>query len=734
MLSTNQMKKAQANYTRYAVFNVLSYSFMAGNVILLYAIRLGAGTRLIGILSACNSITFVFSLLGRRIVPRLGYVKTMGYFWLFRYIIMVPVLLTLIPSFRDNPFYSLLTISIGVFGFNFLKGIALTSTNPILGYITRNETRAAFLANNNMINFAGQIITGITIALLLGDKAPLYKYPLFILVGIIAGIFAAVSILKLPEQERPDRSELSLIKSISDTFKREGFSRFILLVVLSTIVTGMSGGFLLLYCKKVYLQSDGVVIFFTVAGAVGSLIMTRFARFITDRVGAKPMYFTFHILQIICLIPILISPVFPSSRMLFFFLCMLFFFNQMMIWGLGYSADIYFFSITREEDRLDQSVVYNIIRGLSGMIGALGGGFLLSFLENRAPESQAFQIYYALPIVILAVNMLMINKLPDRGKYSITDVLGIIFNPRDLKAIYYLNKLDKTTSSEDEREIVSAMGENKSPLNLEELYNRLDSPSFFVRIEALNSLKKYPLTDKTESYLIKDMKEHPFTTAHISAEIIGERRIERAVKPLTEALDSPDYLLVSKAALALGQLGAREQGDRILEILEDTDNPRIIMFCAKALELLKKTDALPSLLHHVEVKTYPHLTDDLIMNAASLMGFSEWFYPFFFSFLEKPHKGIRELKQEIDEGPWSQSLHYLIKSREGADFFPEIRKLTESDGKTIGDQPPLKYILQFIDRDEETVLSEKIHFLIAGYFIYLSGKAFAAPPEPTPAE
>ena len=723
MLSTNQMKKAQANYTRFAVFNVLSYSFMAGNVVLLYAMRLGAGTRLVGILTAFNSITFVFSLLGRMIVPRLGYVKTMGYFWLFRYLVMIPVLLTLIPSFRDNSFYSLLVICIGVFGFNFLKGIALTSTNPIVGYITRNETRAAFLANNNMINFAGQIVTGVTIALLLGGKAPLYKYPLFILAGIVAGLFAALSILRLPEQERPAQTELSLIKSIRDTFKREGFPRFIALVIMSTIVTGMGGGFLILYCKKVYFQSDGVIIFFTVAGAFGSLVMTRFARFITDRVGAKPMYFTFHILQIISFIPILISPVLPPSPMLFTFLCLLFFFNQMMLWGLGYSADIYFFSITREEDRLDQSVVYNIIRGLSGMLGALGGGFLLSSLEGLFPDSpsQAFRIYYALPILILAVNMLLINKLPDRGKYSISDVLGIILNPRDLKAIYYLNKLDRATSSEDERVIVSAMGENKSPLNLEELYNRLDSPSFFVRAEALNSLKKYPLTEQTESYLIKDLSEHPFTTAHISAEIIGNHRIQRAVGPLAEALDSPDYLLVSKAAVALGLLNARDRGDRILQLLETSENPRIIMFCAKALELLKREDAVPSLLRHVEEKTYPHLTDDLIMNTASLLGFSEWFYPFFFSFLEKPHKGIHELRQEIDEGPWNDALHYLVKNRDVKDFYGRILGHIEENGISPEAEKRLEPLLIFMEKGAEAVPTDKLRFLIGGFLIYLSG-------------
>ncbi|MBN2627170.1 MAG: hypothetical protein JXA95_10930 [Spirochaetales bacterium] len=723
MLSNSQMKKAQANYTRFTMFNVLSYSFMAGNVVLLYALRLGAGTRLVGILTAFNSITFTFSLLGRRIIPRIGYVKNMGYFWLFRYLIMLPVLLTLIPSFRDNPLFSLGAICVGILGFNVLKGIALASTNPILGFITREESRASYLATNNMINFTGQIITGILIALLLGEAAPLYKYPLFIGIGILAGLFAALSLLRLPEQERPARTENTLFLSMKEALKREGFPRFITLVVFSTLATSMGGGFLILYGKRVYLQADGVIIFFTVAGALGSLVMARFAKFVTDRVGSKPMYFTFHILQILCFIPIMISPALSPSSGLMLFLCLLFFFNQMMTWGIGYSADIYFFSITREEDRLDFSVIYNIIRGLAGMLGSLGGGFLLSALETRfqgnAP-SLAFRFYYAAPALILLTNTFLITRLPDKGKYSITDVLGIIFNPRDLKAIYYLNKLDRTTSSEDEREIVSTMGSSKSPLYLEELYNRLNSPSFFVRAEALNSIKQYPLTGETESYLIRDLEEHPYTTAHISADILGELGAMKAVKPLVRALDSPDYLLVSKAAVALGKLEAREYGYRIMEKLRTSDNPRIIMFCARAMELLKQQEALPVLLSYVETKTYPHLTDDLIMNSAALMDFGDWFYPFFITYLDKPHKGIGALSREIDEWPWKEELFHLLKNREGGDFYSRALEILRQQG---GDDRVSSLIGENLTCHGGMIPPRKTHFLLCGYLIHRSGKS-----------
>ncbi|MFW5814865.1 MAG: hypothetical protein ACOC6J_11380 [Spirochaetota bacterium] len=42
MQAQTSRRRAMADYYRFSIFNVISFSFLAGNIIVLYALRLGA--------------------------------------------------------------------------------------------------------------------------------------------------------------------------------------------------------------------------------------------------------------------------------------------------------------------------------------------------------------------------------------------------------------------------------------------------------------------------------------------------------------------------------------------------------------------------------------------------------------------------------------------------------------------------------------------------------------------
>ena len=676
MLSAARLRTAQRDYRLFVAFNVVSFSFMTGNIIFLYAMRLGAGTRLVGFLSALGSITFFFSLFGRRLIRDLGVVRTRGYFWLARYLIMLPVLLTLIPAVRRNGALALVIVTAGYFGFNLFKGIALAAAKPILGYISRSAERASFVAGNNMITFVGQIVTGLTMAVLLGNDSPLYMYGLFIAAGVVAGVFASSFSLKLPEPELEVRTEsVSLVSSIREAARRPEFSRLVILVMFSNLGIGMAMGFLVVYAKTVYGQPDNLVVFFTVAGAVGALAMAGISRFMTDRIGSKPMYFLFNGLRLLFLVPVVWAPAFESARGALLFLLAVFFMHQMTTWGIHSTADLYFFATTSPKDRVDLGIVFNITRGFFGMIGSLGGGFLLGWLQSRygaADVVTPFRIHFALSALFLVANLPLIARLPDVSDFSITDVLSIIFSPRDLRAIYFLNKLEKSSSAEEERVILSAMRNNRSQISMQELKKRLESPSFFVRMEALNALKNFPPDRDTVGLLLDEIRYHPYTTAHVAASMLADSFVEghsfpaslrqEAVRVLKGALSSGDYLLKSKAALALARLDDRESASAILELLSSSANPRVIIYSVKALETMGVVGALAPTLARIGTGEYPHLDNDLILSASGLLGMEEWFYPHFSLFLEKPRRGINSLKAEIDGEAKLRNMDTLLDS------------------------------------------------------------------------
>ena len=80
-LTPRQMRAAQRNFTLFSFLNVVSFHLLTGNLIALYALRLGAGDLLVGVLYSFIPLGQLVPLLGRLIVRRLGTVRTMGIFW-----------------------------------------------------------------------------------------------------------------------------------------------------------------------------------------------------------------------------------------------------------------------------------------------------------------------------------------------------------------------------------------------------------------------------------------------------------------------------------------------------------------------------------------------------------------------------------------------------------------------------------------------------------------------------
>ena len=690
MLTIRQLKRAQRNYYLFMLFNVISISFLTGNIIFLYAIRLGAGTRLIGFLSALSSITFLFSLLGRRIARKLGAVKTKGYFWLARYLVMLPVLLTLLPGVRTSVPLSLAVLTFGVFGFNFFKGIAMAGEKPIQGYITRSSDLGSFISMNNIILFSGMIFMGILMAFLLGKENRLFMYGLFIVLGVLAGVFAAAFTLKLPEPAGElNGTHSSLLRSIREAFRRPEFSRLLLLVMLSNLGIGMSLGFIVVYAKAVYSQPDNMIVYFTVAGALGALSMAWMLRFLSDRVGAKPVYFFFNAVRLCFLVPLIWTPSIQTRWGVLIFLFFSFFLEQLTYWGFPAVADVYFLSTTRPEDRMDLGIVYNITRGLFGMLGSLGGGFLLGFLQGHfASEAVPFRIYFAVSSLFFLLSIPVLIRLPDVRSLPIGDALGTIFTPRGLKSIYYLNKLSRSTSYEEERGIIASMSRNRTKLTLYELREQLDSPILFVRIDALMALQKFNPDREAILLLHNEIRSREYTTAHIAARILGEIALsgdlentglkQESIAVLRDSLDSGDYLLRSKAALSLASMADGESGDRILNMLVCSDNPREIIYFVKALELLKQAEALPVILRKLSSPVKNHVVDDLVLSISGLLGLNDWFYSHYSLFLRDAAEGISALKSEIEDSSRARHLRQLVDSIELADFCNLFNRSFES--------------------------------------------------------
>jgi predicted MFS family arabinose efflux permease len=654
-MSPGELGRARSLFVLFAVLNVVSFTLLSGNIITLYVLRMGAGNFLVGLLSSFMYSAYLFLLVGRRIAVKWGLVPLMGRFWTIRYLLMLPILGS--PFFASRGYlqlaYALIIFS--VLGFNAARGMAIAAYNPILGEIAAEKDRGSFIARIQAIQQSITLALAVAMALALGRSAPLYVYSLFILAGIGTGLIAASIVFRFPEPVHSEQArERNLFRGFRDAFSQGTFRKFIILYFFTMLLIYMVAPFLVVYFKRVYQQPDNVILFFLVFGSLGAVLMALASGFLIDKIGAKPLFFLFFAVSTLVLIPMVVSPPVSGSWPVWIFACSVLLFFNLGQFGIMNAGQTYFLGAIKPEDRLNLGVIFYLTLGAAGALGSIFGGVILQSLEAwpvGSDQSRVFQIYFGAVALLSLVVVLFLNSLENLGAYPIRDAMAAIFSPRDLRAISLTHRLRRVRSVAEEKQTLKAMGESHSGLSLDDILAKLRSPRFTIRAEALQALGDVPLNESAVQALVSEVKNHTFTTAYMAAEILGLRDLREGIPALRHSLDTRDFFLQGKAMVALARLGDRESSGKIRAKLRETSNPRIIIHAATALELVRDIEAIPLLLQKIGMKMQPYVRDEIMLSLAGILGFGEWFYPLYVSFLESAASGIAMLGDFIAVTP-----------------------------------------------------------------------------------
>ncbi len=668
------MSSSRNKLYHFTFFNIISFTLLSGNTITLFALRLGADSLLIGIISFFAYISYLCMPIGKSLVPKYGTVGLMGRFWFLRHLMMLPILFIPLAAIRERPLTVYGVIVFSVLGFYVFRGIAITGYNPVIGDIVEENERGAFLSRLQKIQPAVTLVVSIVMALLLGREAPLFRYSSFFLFGIICGIYASFVFSKIPEPgHTTDTESKNLWRSFTIAYKRKPFKQFITCHFLISLASFMITPFLIVYIKMVYAQPDNFVLIFTVFGSIGAILMALVSGFMLDRLGAKPLYFIFTGIIALAIIPTILSPDMKNQQAVWIFSAAVFFFHHMGSHGVLNSGQTYFFAAITAEERLDLGIVFFLTRGLGGGIGALAGGFILQRLQHYPALDvvSVFRIYFGFLVLFIIVIIFFINRMETLGAYPIRNVLAAIVSPREIRTISLLNRLDKFRTISEEKRTIRALAASKSELSVNDILLKLKSPRFTIRKEALTTLSTLPVDKNVADSLISQVKNHPFTTAYLAADIIGKRKINEGIPVLRLQLHSEDFFLSGKCMVSLARLDDRESLSDIEDIVRKTDNARLIVHGSVALEIFKDPYSIAVLLSKLTEKTQPYMKDEIILSIANILGFGEWFYPIYISFLKKNSVGISHLKDFINErgvGPHlSDKIDKLFQSLETGD-------------------------------------------------------------------
>lgn len=646
-----QKRSARRYWNAFTVVNSLSFTLLIGNFLTIYALRLGATSLQIGILSSIEFLAFFLMLPGRRAVARFGAIRSMSIAWTVRYLVSIPMALSPFIALRGSPALALALVFVGVIGFHTARGVGMVGNSPIMGELSAGKDRGRYLAYLQLLADVASLGTGLTIAFTLGEHAPLGRYGLFMIVAVVLGLIGAALLLRIPELPKEGSgARQGLLAETKTALARPAFRRFITAYALFATIIGMIRPFLVVYTKSVYLVSDSRAVLFTVIGSIGAITMSLVARRVMDHVGAKPIIVICGIVTAVSLLPAAVSPALGQTTLAVLLFFMFFAFTLGSI-GTGSALQTYFYNIIAPEERVNLGMVYLLTMGATGFIGSAAGGSLLELLERftHGQAAVAFRLFFIAGLTLLALTVAFpLRRLERLGGLSVISTLTTLLSYRDMRAIALLSRLDDTISIDQEREVIREIGTSHSTVAVEELIKRLASPSYIIRNEALHALDSLPSTPEVERALVEHVAQHEFTTSYLAARIVGRKRFRSAVPALRRALESQDYLLVAGAMVALAQLGDRESIGTIERILETAHNPMILIHGASALKLFGDLRSLPALIGVLKRgHARPFLREEIIFAVAGIIGFEEWFYPFFMAYRESPAEAVRLLRAEL---------------------------------------------------------------------------------------
>ena len=602
---------------------------------------------MIGVVASFSYVAFFLLFVGRALAPRVGVIRLFAWAWLFRYIAFLPVLFAPVFLLADNPTLVFTSVGIGVLGFHVCRGVGIVANAPMFSGFSSGTDRGRLLSQFQMIASVVAIVIGIAVAYLLGERAEIGRYTLFLSAGVASGTVATGLLFSLPELEEESKSaKRPLLPVIREMTKRPEIRRFFMMFLLIAIASGIGRSFLIVYAKQFHGLSDRLAFLMVAIGSLGNFLAGYLGSVLLDRLGARPLIlFSLSAYLVSVVLAVLVPPI--GGIAVTIAIGLIFFFGTLGFSGNENSSQAYFYGVTNRDDRLNLGIIFFLTLGLGGTFGSFTGGFILDALVRVFDTTWAFRVVFCIAAVIALLAYLRANRLASLGAETFRGTLEVIFSPRDLRTVGLLNRLDRTRDPEEEKSTIRSLASSGSGIAVGDVIDRLGSPSYAVRQEALEALSSLPYTLEVESALIRHLNEAVHTTAFQAARILGLRGTAEAIAPIRRAIDSPDTNLSDRAVVAYARLARHDAMGDLRTLLTRTENPRRLMHIAVAIQIAGERSDLPLLFEQLNRPALPeYVIDEIILAAAQILEMHEWFYPRYSDYI-RGRDGRTPLAEEL---------------------------------------------------------------------------------------
>ncbi|GBD93850.1 major Facilitator Superfamily protein [bacterium BMS3Abin05] len=628
-LSPAQKKKGQRAYLWFNRLNALSYAALADSILILYAIKLGAGDPFIAVLSSLVYFTSPFTMVGKHLIGKLGAAKNFGTAWFSRNVAAALMILVPIVRIKFSQAAGLELLFIAAFLFFSFRSIGGVAMTPLMGEITSDQDRGTYISRV-WLNFSlFYLLFLITITIVLGLFKGIRTFQSIIFFGVVTGIVSSFIVYRVPESKY---ARLSGQEKLSSAYKHitQNITARRLLITWIALTTGMM--FILpisvLALKKGYSFSDHQVLIFIVIQLLGSIYASYTSKLILDQVGSRPMIILCAVGFIVVELMWILAPARPFG----IYLGILFFLIGVTNSGSQISLLHYFLNAVPPSKRVSASMFINMASGfIAGLAGSILAGGILKLLHSLSFQGMTvYKSYFGIVAIAQLFIIWSSVRLISQKERRIFNVLGMFFSFRDWRAIYTLQKFVHPTQESEDMNIITKLQEIGSDLGENVLVHYLTSPVFTIRGKALQALGQIRFSPETAKRIIQELQTGEFTTAYLAAEVLGDHQIKEAIPFLRNTLHSQDLFLQGKSMLALGRLQDEPSFPDIIHIFQNTGNPRILIYGVRAIVLMKKPEHIGILLNKiVSTPMDEQVSNELLYGISEIADAGEAFYRFY---------------------------------------------------------------------------------------------------------
>ena len=639
-LSPYRLGKARDVYNVYNIFNAFSWNLLAGSIITLFALKMGANSTYIGLIGAMIYISYFFMPLGKILVHRFSITGVFSFAWIGRSLCMLLAVCAPFAAFSGRPDAALVLTILGVFSFHFFRGVGMVGNNPVLSELASGPDRGSYLTQAQIVASAVNMFSSFLVAMVLGREPHMYLYSVLLAIGVGCGVTSGVFIRKVPEPvHNSETKNTGLFTVFKQALSLDGLRLFIVILFMVALVSGISRIFIVVYAREVFGHSDGMVSLYAVFGWLGNLMIGMFIKFLVDRIGAKPIFIVCVIMGLVSMIPVVLFPgsAIDNISTGILFLSFMFFMLNFGFLGSEGIAQTYFMGLIPEDMMLDMGILYFFILGVAGAAGSILAGLSLDILGSFGITAFiSFKVLFSILIAVALITVFLLRKLKPLGALPFMGALEVIFSFRDLRAISLLDKLDKTIDTREETQLLGALYNTPSQLSIKGLLDRARSPRLAIRLEALRAMEALKTLDSdAEDALMHDIITNPFTTAYISARILGNHGCFSSAPILRELSSSKDYMLAGEAIIALAKLGDDAFRPQIERIIVKTKNPRLKIMGVEAFGIYASPNSLSVLLDIlVAADPPPYLRDEIVLAMSAILDTQNQFYPILVRFVQ----------------------------------------------------------------------------------------------------